>query len=83
MRVASKFLCPCGSYVFTNLFEGHGIARLLTDEVVDQVAPDAPAQRLIDLWWQAPALLVCKGCVRLYVWNAQTQGYDAYRRVLP
>lgn len=79
--MASKFLCECGYTVFTNLFEGHGIYRMVIDNDIDRFEDADSAEAVKDLWFKSQEAIKCKGCGCLYLWNSATKQYDQYKKV--
>lgn len=78
--MASKFVCVCGYTVRTNMFEGHGIYRLVSDNEIDKVDDTQPAKAVIDLWLRSKECIKCKGCGCLYLWNQEVMEYVRYTK---
>lgn len=79
--MASKFICECGYQVRTNMFEGHGIYRMITDNEIDLIDDSESAKSVIDLWLKSQELIKCKGCGSLYLWDTDKKEYIQYKKV--
>lgn len=80
-QMASKFICECGYQVRTNMFEGHGIFRMVADNDIDSIDETAPAKTVIDLWFRSKELIKCKGCGSLFLWDKELKDYVQYKKV--
>lgn len=66
--MASKFLCPCGETIRTNLYEGHGLRLLVPEEATDVPDPvsDEEAQAYIGSLVEAAVVVAeCPRCKTL------------------
>ena len=78
--MASKFKCECGYIVRTNMFEGHGIYRMLSDNEIDQFTDTDSAKAIIDLWFKSQEVIKCKGCDNLHLWDSDLNDYIQYKK---
>ncbi len=78
--MASKFVCVCGRTVCNNMFEGHGIYRLVSDNEIDKIDDAQSARDVIDLWFKSQECIKCKGCGCLYLWNQEALDYERYTK---
>jgi len=79
--MASKFLCSCGHTVRINLFEGHGIYHLVTDNEIDALKDPINVEEVTDLWFKSPEMIKCKGCGCIYLRDQDRKEYVQYQRV--
>jgi hypothetical protein len=68
--MASKFLCRCGETIRTNLYEGHGLRLLISEELTDipDLASNEQLQAYVsDLVKAAQVVAECPNCKALAV----------------
>jgi hypothetical protein len=79
--MASKFICECGYTVCTNLFEGHGIFFMVSDNFIDEIEYSDTTKSIIDALLKSKKAVKCKSCGDLYLWNVNKKEYRHYKKV--
>jgi hypothetical protein len=81
--MASKFTCVCGNVVRTNLYEGHGLQLLVSEELTDLPDPELsqPCGAFVDkLVRESIVVAKCRNCGILALVNNE-YGIELYAPV--
>jgi hypothetical protein len=60
--LASRILCNCGETLRINLYEGHGLKLLVSEELTDIPNDSSCGQLLDSLVVKSPVVVICKNC---------------------
>src|SRR5712691_5733060 len=77
--MASWVQCKCGESIYTNLFSGAGVYRLVLDSDYDAFERPADDDAFSLLFRSGREVLRCKACGRLIVfWDSSAHGTPTY-----
>ena len=62
--MGSKFLCDCGETIRTNLFEGHNLKILVSENDIDKQMDEENIKRIIE---KSEIVVKCNKCNSIYI----------------